>query len=394
MRKIAFFLILTSLAFWSCSNHNIEPQQLAQKIYVFYKNKKSIHYRVSLSYVYKGQKDTLHTPYEFWLVRNNNDKKLGGLCWIKNYYRPYIIYYDLHDLYIIYPSKHKIRKYYKVFKPLVTYTDWTDIFFKPQWLMTYLTKHIDQVKTYDTVVNKKHYWALEITQIPEKGYVSKIFRRYLINPGTLTPVYAYGETYLNHGKDVLYEWLKFSGFEFDKVEPGQFKKKFNQFTKKWPVIPYNPENPEQIIDKMLKIGQQAPDVTGINVFTNQPFKLSDYFGKVILLDFWYSHCPPCVRAIPHISELYQEHHKDGLEVFGLNSIDPADSNLVKFLHHLNAKYPVIHTQSSADLVYKIIAYPSMYVIGRDGKIAYIEVGYTDKSFARLKQKVLQLLAKK
>ncbi len=394
LRKSAYFLLLAVFLLTSCSKHEIEPHQLAQKIYVFYKDKKSVHYRVKLSYVYKGQKDTLHTPYEFWLIREPDDKKLGGLCWIKNYYRPYIIYYDLHDLYVIYPSKQKIRKYFKVFKPLVTYTDWTDIFYHPQWLMTYLTKNPDLVKTYDTIINKKHFWVLEITQIPKKGYETKIFRRYLINPKTLTPVYAYGQTYLNHGKDVLYEWLEFSGFEFNNVNAEEFKKKFEQFTKQWPVIPYNPEKPEQIIDKMLKIGQQAPDVTGINVLNNQPFQLSDHFGKVILLDFWYTHCPPCVRAIPHISRFYQEHHKDGLEVFGLNSIDPPDSNLVKFLRNLDAKYPVIHTQSSADLMYKIIAYPSMYVIDRQGKIAYIEVGFTPERFGRLKQKVLQLLAEK
>jgi len=84
----------------------------------------------------------------------------------------------------------------------------------------------------------------------------------------------------------------------------------------------------------------------------------------------------------------------GLVVFGLNSVDnqPRNmDNLKRFLSNREISYGIIMTQPEVDKVYKIQGYPSLYVIGLDGKIAYVEVGYEAESFAKLKDKVMELL---
>ncbi len=388
--KFASVLVVFALLLSACNKEKITPQDLAQKIYQKYTATRYLHFKINESYIYSGQKDTMHTPYQAWLVRDSKDTALGGICWIENYYRPYTIYYDGQALYIIYPTKKKIRKYFKVFEPLVDYGDWTDIFFHPQKLMTYLTQHPNLVRAYDSVYNGQNVYVLEITR-KQQGYVQQIFERYFINPKTLAPIASQSIVTMKNSK--LYVWLDFQDVSFKEFDVSQFKKKFTQYSKKWSVIPYDPSNPQGIADQMLKIGSQAPDIAGVNVFTNDTFDLKKYKGKVILLDFWYSHCPPCVRAIPNLAKLYAQWHDRGLEIFGLNSIDKPNDKFFKFLNHLGVNYPIIHTTSAVDLTYKIIAYPSMYVIDKEGKIAYIEVGFEPKRFEVLKAKVDELLQK-
>ena len=66
-------------------------------------------------------------------------------------------------------------------------------------------------------------------------------------------------------------------------------------------------------------------------------------------------------------------------------------NLKRFLSNREISYDIIMTQPEVDKAYKIQGYPSMYVIGLDGKITYVEVGYDAESFAKLKYKVFNLL---
>jgi len=97
------------------------------------------------------------------------------------------------------------------------------------------------------------------------------------------------------------------------------------------------------------------------------------------------------RAIPRLSELYNEYRDQGLEIFGLNSIDPADEKFFRFIDNLGMSYPAIKVESAVDRMYKIIAYPAIYIIDRNGKVAYIDVGFNQEKFEKLKQEVEAVL---
>src|SRR5499426_2034115 len=71
------------------------------------------------------------------------------------------------------------------------------------------------------------------------------------------------------------------------------------------------------------------------------FKLSDYRGKVLVVDFWATYCPPCVRQVPQLAQLSKKYRDKGLEVIGLTSDEEADQeNVVKFLKDAGADYTV------------------------------------------------------
>src|SRR5215470_5909509 len=71
------------------------------------------------------------------------------------------------------------------------------------------------------------------------------------------------------------------------------------------------------------------------------FKLSDFRGKVLVVDFWATYCPPCVRQVPRLAELSRKYRDKGLEVVGLTSDEQADqAKVLEFLKKAGADYTI------------------------------------------------------
>ena len=66
-------------------------------------------------------------------------------------------------------------------------------------------------------------------------------------------------------------------------------------------------------------------------------------------------------------------------------------NLHDFLGKRSLSYDVILTQPTVDIMYKINGYPTMYVIDKEGRIAYVEMGFDKEKFEKLKQKIETML---
>ena len=107
------------------------------------------------------------------------------------------------------------------------------------------------------------------------------------------------------------------------------------------------------------------------------FKLSDFRGKVLVVDFWATYCPPCVRQVPRLAELSRKYRDKGLEVVGLTSDDLADQEkVVEFLKKAGADYTVGYDNqwlSSAFLKGTEdetgqSPIPQLFVISRDGRV--------------------------
>ena len=114
-----------------------------------------------------------------------------------------------------------------------------------------------------------------------------------------------------------------------------------------------------------------------------PIKLSDYSGKVLLLNLWATWCGPCRLEIPELVKLYNEYRSQGFEVVGLSTEDPEASfeTVRSFVQAFNMDYRVgwVTPQVGASLVQGRDAIPQSFIISRDGRILKRFVGFSAAS---------------
>ena len=106
----------------------------------------------------------------------------------------------------------------------------------------------------------------------------------------------------------------------------------------------------------------------------QKVQLSDFQGKVVLVNAWATWCPPCRAEMPDINTYYQAHQKDGFMVLAVNAGDPqtaaaafAQSNQLAFPVLLDSNLSLLDSMGIHD-------FPTSIVIGRDGRVKHVQVG--------------------
>ncbi len=156
------------------------------------------------------------------------------------------------------------------------------------------------------------------------------------------------------------------------------------------------ESLRDIVDNDLKEGAAAIKYHSQPVKLGRPFKITikaldgtrvstaDWKGKVIVLDFWATWCPPCRAALPELIKLYQADHSKGLEVLGISN-DYSLSDLKNFLWtNKGMKWPQSFSPAGPDSwntlsqQMDVHAIPTSFLIDRNGKLRDIEVVYLDE----------------
>ena len=114
----------------------------------------------------------------------------------------------------------------------------------------------------------------------------------------------------------------------------------------------------------------APDFT-LQDANGASVKLSDYRGKVVLLNFWATWCGPCGVEIPWFIEFEQEFKSKGLEVVGVSMDEEGWSAIKPYVaeHKLNYRV-LLGTDSVSQLYGGVESLPTTFIIGRDGKFAF------------------------
>jgi peroxiredoxin len=123
-------------------------------------------------------------------------------------------------------------------------------------------------------------------------------------------------------------------------------------------------------------GKEAPPFR-LTTFDGKPVSLSDYRGKVVLLDFWATFCPPCVQALPQLQALHQKHSGRGFAVIGV-TVDDRAALVRKATRRAKVTYPILKATAEVWNAYKVNALPALILLGRDGKILKRYGGEADK----------------
>lgn len=141
-------------------------------------------------------------------------------------------------------------------------------------------------------------------------------------------------------------------------------------------------------DTMTLEGKAAPDFT-FTTFDKKEVTLSKEKGNVVLLDYWATWCPPCREGLPHINELAND--KDlaakGLKVWAINSKEN-DAKVGPFLKDKNLTMTVpMDTKGEFGKNYLVRGIPTTVVVGRDGTIKKVFIGFGEGQGEQIRQAV-------
>jgi thiol-disulfide isomerase/thioredoxin len=117
------------------------------------------------------------------------------------------------------------------------------------------------------------------------------------------------------------------------------------------------------------------DLSGPDLFTDEPIRLSDFTGKVVLINVWGSWCAPCRTETPELETVYTEYRDRGVQFLGIDVRDNRDTAR-DFVTDRNVQYPSIFDPSLRSLItlgrnYPTSVVPTTMVLDRQHRVAAV-----------------------
>lgn len=145
----------------------------------------------------------------------------------------------------------------------------------------------------------------------------------------------------------------------------------------------------------VNIGAPAPDFT-MNDIDGKPFTLSSLKGKVVMIDFWATWCPPCVRSIPEAKNIWNTFKKQDFVLLGVSLDKDLDTwkdyvtkQQMSWIQVADGKF----WDNSAAVLYGIGSIPSVWILDKEGNVALKDVNPLSEGDA-IRAKITELLNKK
>jgi peroxiredoxin len=137
----------------------------------------------------------------------------------------------------------------------------------------------------------------------------------------------------------------------------------------------------------LAPGFSLPDLKGTTV------SLSEYRGKVVLLNLWATWCGPCRREIPSLERLYQMRKGEGFEILAVSLDRTSSSRVEEFVANYRMSFPVmVDPQGQVGRMYWARAIPSSFLLDKKGVIRWVVRGSREWDDAVALSKIDELLA--
>jgi thiol-disulfide isomerase/thioredoxin len=170
-------------------------------------------------------------------------------------------------------------------------------------------------------------------------------------------------------------------------------------------------NPNFDVDKLFDPNftepkMQLPELVGNDWVEQEPKKLSDLRGQVVLLDFWATWCGPCRYTLPNLSRWQTEYKSKGLVILGVTKyyghgdqkpMTPSEElvYLREFRKRNRLPYGFLVSDSSKnELNYGVVSIPTSFLIDRKGMVRYISLGASEDEIEVLGEMIKKLLAEK
>ena len=142
---------------------------------------------------------------------------------------------------------------------------------------------------------------------------------------------------------------------------------------------------------MAEVGQPAPafQLAGLN---GRTVNLSDYKGKLVLLNFWASWCPECRDEFPTLQAAYLKHRAEGFEVVAPSVDDRGRTTVVPFLAAAAPTFTICLSDAKTSQAYNIYALPASFLVSPDGRVLKTYLGAIEPK--QLENDILQQLPRR
>jgi thiol-disulfide isomerase/thioredoxin len=129
------------------------------------------------------------------------------------------------------------------------------------------------------------------------------------------------------------------------------------------------------------VKENSPQINfTMTTLDGREMQLSDYYGKVLVIDMWDTWCPPCRMEIPHFIELYNEYHQKGFEMIGIAFGREGADAVRKFVRENGVNYTnALANQEIMSQFGEINSIPTTFVIDQKGKIYKKYIGLNAKA---------------
>jgi len=144
------------------------------------------------------------------------------------------------------------------------------------------------------------------------------------------------------------------------------------------IVACTAEHPVRQVSKEASHRKAAPDFA-LKDANGKVVHLADYKGKVVLLDFWATWCGPCKIEIPWFTDFQRKYKDRGFEVLGVSMDDDGWKSVTPFVQEKKINYRIVMgDDKTGDQFGGLEALPTTFVIDRNGRIASVHIGLTNK----------------
>lgn len=144
-------------------------------------------------------------------------------------------------------------------------------------------------------------------------------------------------------------------------------------------------------ETLVKVGDDVPEFV-VEMFDGQKINIKDLKGKIVLINFWATWCPPCQEELKRVQKEIIDRFKGKDFVFLAISRKESKEQVKKFRERNGYTFPMgLDPERKIYSKFATATIPRNFIIDKKGKIVEIEVGYTKEAFSKMIEKLERLL---
>lgn len=370
------------LACVTADARNPEPPQTVKKVIEKYKKQSGITYDIRYRMKFFDSEEIFETQSSVTLQKLPADTIFGSKF---SYHRKDSLtdlhkYYDTRRLWVI---DHKERKAME-FDPYKDQTHPVTGNVDGNVLKVYFTdierleKKLANNKITATYTDSSSYLKVQLRLPDDDEFYDRMEHIYIHQPTLTISRITYHTRYQDQVQQN--DW-QLSNIRFGSIPDKVFTSQTKHFLKTYNKEIYKPLTEADY--KLLDSGITAPALSG-NWYPDYLQRHTVQSGKVTILDFWYTSCMPCIKAIPNLNQLQQK-YGNAIQIIGVNQVEHKEADaprIAAFLQRTPVAYPILLIDSIPK-AYNVKAYPTLYILDKDGKVAYAAIGSSETLFEDL-----------